>query len=151
MVSERGQSEAYSAPSVRRRSLRWALIAAIVAVLTATGCLVGLLVSRNAQTRTLLAQAEAVRTAAYAVALDCIADSQPFADQRGPFGFAPQVREEILALCGGEGELYLLQIDESGYNVEQFLYVQDGFAVHFRNNPDGLDHFTVMRYEEALP
>lgn len=82
----------------------------------------------RAQARIVLTRSKAVELAAITVAMEHYTQNRAFNDQTQPYGFAEGVIEEIRALAGCDGEIYLIQWDEREFRPLKLMYIEDGYT-----------------------
>ncbi len=113
-----------------RHGLTVLCILLLVVVLLAPGALELLY---RADARTALRNARSIRIALQVTATEKYGAGAPFADAAKQGGVAEGVYEDVLFLSKAPGEFWILKTDETGYEVEAFLYQENEYTVWYHS------------------
>lgn len=94
-----------------------------------------LLILRRADAQVALGNAKSLRLALEMAALECYASDKPFADASCEGGVAGEVLTRALTDSKAPGDFWILQTDESGYELRRFLYQEGDFTVLYQKEP----------------
>ena len=128
-----------TSPTPKISKHRWAVfcltvLTILLAVLTAA--IPGiLLILRRADAQVALGNAKSLRLALEMAALECYASDKPFADASCEGGVAGEVLTQALTDSKAPGDFWILQTDESGYELRRFLYQEGDFTVLYQKEP----------------
>lgn len=94
-----------------------------------------LLLMRRADAQVALGNAKSLRIALQVAARETYAADFPFCDTSGHGGVTEEVWQQVLMDSKVPGEFWVLQTDESGYEVTRFLYQEGDFTVIYTKEP----------------
>ena len=118
---------------------RWAVCILTVLTITLavlTAAIPGILIMlRRADAQVALGNAKSLRLALEMAALECYASDRPFADASCEGGVAGEVLTRVLTDSKAPGDFWVLQTDESGYELRRFLYQEGDFTVMYQKEP----------------
>lgn len=102
------------------------LVAAIPGALT---------IMRRADAQVALGNAKSLRLALDTASMETYASGKSFRDISANGGVTEDVWREVLMNSKVPGDFWLLQTDESGYEVQRFLYREGDFSVVYCKKP----------------
>lgn len=125
----------YNEKSTNRRHIRvLSVIVLILAVVTVS--IPGMLtVMRRADAQVALGNAKSLRLALQVASTDAYAAGKPFGDVTRTGGVAEEAWRQVITDSKVPGDFWVLQTDESGYDVLRFLYREGDFAVSYTKEP----------------
>lgn len=118
----------------RRIRFTLTVVTLLLAVLTA-GIPGALALMRRADAQTALGNAKSLRIALQAASTKCYAAGRPFCDRSCEGGVTEAVWREVLTDSRVPGDFWVLQTDESGYEVLRFYYREGNFTVLYCREP----------------
>lgn len=89
----------------------------------------------RADSQVALGHAKSVRTAIQVTGMEWYGGDKTFCDASSKGGVAEGLYEEILMLSKAPGDFQVVETDESGYQVQQFIYREGEFTVWFQAEP----------------
>lgn len=110
------------------------VITILLAILVA-GIPGALTIMRRADAQVALGNAKSLRIALAAASTRCYAAGRPFADSSCEGGVTEDVWREVLTDSKVPGDFYVLQTDQSGYEVLRFSYQEGDFTVLYCKEP----------------
>lgn len=111
-----------------------AVLVLILAILTAS--IPGVLtLMRRADAQVALGNAKSLRIALQVASTECYAAGRPFCDRTAEGGVTAEVWQQVLMDSKAPGDFWVLQTDESGYEVRRFLYQEGDFTVRYCKEP----------------
>lgn len=111
-----------------------AVLVLILAILTAS--VPGVLtLMRRADAQVALGNAKSLRIALQVASTECYAAGRPFCDRTAEGGVTAEVWQQVLMDSKAPGDFWVLQTDESGYEVRRFLYQEGDFTVRYCKEP----------------
>ena len=113
-------------------ALRAVIILVVAVVLITASCLGAVWFVRQSTARTVLYRAKLTRLSAWSVSAERYGKAQPFSDHTGEGGFAGGVLDQVRELSGCEGAVRLLRTGESGYEIQELAYTENGFTAVYR-------------------
>lgn len=121
-------------PTTTRLTRILSILVLLLAILTAAipGALT---LMRRADAQVALGNAKSLRMALQVAATECYAAGRPFQDSSGEGGVTEAVWTKVLMDSKVPGTFWVMQTDESGYEVERFLYQEGDFTVTYHKSP----------------
>lgn len=111
-----------------------AVLVLILTILTAS--IPGVLtLMRRADAQVALGNAKSLRIALQVASTECYAAGRPFCDRTAEGGVTAEVWQQVLMDSKAPGDFWVLQTDESGYEVRRFLYQEGDFTVRYCKEP----------------
>ncbi|WP_304965420.1 hypothetical protein [uncultured Oscillibacter sp.] len=111
-----------------------AVLVLFLAILTAS--IPGVLtLMRRADAQVALGNAKSLRIALQVASTECYAAGRPFCDRTAEGGVTAEVWQQVLMDSKAPGDFWVLQTDESGYEVRRFLYQEGDFTVRYCKEP----------------
>lgn len=89
----------------------------------------------RADSQVALGHAKSVRMAFQVAGTETYGENQMFCDITRPGGVTESVYKEVLALSKAPGDFWVLQTDETGYKVLQFVYREGEYTVWYQADP----------------
>lgn len=108
-----------------------------------------LLLLRRADAQVALGNAKSLRIALQVAARENYAADFPFCDTSGYGGVTKEVWQRVLMDSKVPGEFWVLQTDESGYEVTRFLYQEGDFTVIYTKEPLKYEVYYQQSYIET--
>ena len=110
------------------------LLVILLAVLTAS--VPGILtIMRRADAQVALGNAKSLRIALQAASTEAYGSGRSFRSLSGTGGVTEEVWREVLLRSKAPGDFWVLQTDESGYEVMRFVYQEGDFTVTYCKEP----------------
>ena len=113
------------------------LLTAAVLVLAALVAAIpgALAIMRRADAQVALGNAKSLRDALQVASTEAYGAGRPFGDVTARGGVAGEVWQAVLMDSKVPGDFWILQTDESGYEVERFVYQEGDFTVSYCKEP----------------
>ncbi len=113
------------------------LLTAAVLVLAALVAAIpgALAIMRRADAQVALGNAKSLRVALQVASTEAYGAGRPFGDVTARGGVAGEVWQAVLMDSKVPGDFWILQTDESGYEVERFVYQEGDFTVSYCKEP----------------
>ena len=128
------------------RRIRMVLITLAMLLLVIVTVIPGVLrLMYRADSQSALGHAKSVRIAIRVTAVEQYGMDKAFCDISQTGGVAEGLYEKILTLSKAPGEFWVLQTDDTGYEVESFLYQEGEYTVWYQANPS-----TYKVYHESI-
>lgn len=108
-----------------------------------------LLLLRRADAQVALGNAKSLRIALQVAARENYAADFPFCDASAYGGVTEEVWQQVLMDSKVPGEFWVLQTDESGYEVTRFLYQEGDFTVIYTKEPLKYEVYYQQAYIET--
>lgn len=108
-----------------------------------------LLLLRRADAQVALGNAKSLRIALQVAARETYAADFPFCDASAYGGVTEEVWQQVLMDSKVPGEFWVLQTDESGYEVTRFLYQEGDFTVIYTKEPLKYEVYYQQAYIET--
>ncbi len=89
----------------------------------------------RADSQVALGHAKSVRMAFQVAGTETYGENQMFCDITRSGGVTESVYKEVLALSKAPGDFWVLQTDETGYKVLQFVYREGEYTVWYQADP----------------
>ena len=125
----------YSDKSFHRRLTR-VLSAAVLILAIVTASVPGILaVMRRADAQVALGNAKSLRLALQTASSEAYAAGKPFGDASQTGGVTGEAWRQVITDSRIPGDFWVLQTDESGYEVLRFLYQEGDFTVSYTREP----------------
>lgn len=143
---EQSKSDSQS-KSAKRELLTKLLTAAIIILMVLTAVVPGALrLLYRADSQVALGNAKLLKTTLMAVSKEAYGADRKFGDLTGEGGLSEKLYREVLVLSKVPGDFQVLQTDESGYEVQSFLYKEGDIAVYYRSDPGDYEVYHLETY-----
>lgn len=120
--------------TINRLNRTLSVLVLFLAILTAS--IPGVLtLMRRADAQVALGNAKSLRIALQVASTECYAAGRPFCDRTAEGGVTAEVWQQVLMDSKAPGDFWVLQTDESGYEVRRFLYQEGDFTVRYCKEP----------------
>lgn len=120
-------------PKTKYRWIRSALNVLLILLLTIVLIIPGVLrLIYRADSQVALGNAKSVRVAFQVIGTEAYGSNGPFGDVSHKGGVADGLYDEIIKLSKAPGEFWVLQTDETGYQVLRFLYQEGEYTVWYQ-------------------
>lgn len=106
------------------------ILAVLVAAVPGT-----LVIMRRADAQVALGNAKSLRVALQVASTEAYGAGRPFGDVTARGGVTEEVWQAVLMDSKVPGDFWILQTDESGYEVERFMYQEGDFTVSYCKEP----------------
>ena len=106
------------------------ILAVLVAAVPGT-----LVIMRRADAQVALGNAKSLRVALQVASTEAYGAGRPFGDVTARGGVAGEVWQAVLMDSKVPGDFWVLQTDESGYDVVRFVYQERDFTVSYCKEP----------------
>lgn len=118
-----------------KRTVR--ILSAIIFILAlVTASVPGILaIMRRADAQVALGNAKSLRMALQAASVEAYGTGHFFCDASGEGGVTEEVWKKVITDSKVPGDFWVLQTDESGYEVQQFCYREGDFLVYYCSEP----------------
>lgn len=135
MPSTLSNDQNYKEKSKSRYLIRaLSVIVLILAIVTAS--VPGILaIMRRADAQVALGNAKSLRLALQVASTEAYAAGRPFGDAAQTGGIAGESWRKVITDSKIPGDFWVLQTDESGYEVLRFLYQEGNFTVSYIKEP----------------
>ncbi len=101
----------------------------------------------RADAQVALGNAKLVRTALEMTALEAYAEDEPLCDPASGSGITKEAYRNVVMTSKAPGDFWVVQVDQSGYQVLQFFYREGEYLVLCRTNPVS---YEVVRAETYI-
>ena len=119
-----------------QRRIQYGLSAAAVLLAVFVAVRPGVLyMMRRADAQVALGNAKSLRLALQVAGTEVYAAGQPFCDGTKENGLSRENWTKVLMDSKAPGDFWILQTDESGYEVRRFLYQEGDFSVLYQKEP----------------
>ncbi len=115
---------------IRILSLMVLILAIVTAAIPST-----LAIMRRADAQVALGNAKSLRMALQVASTEAYAAGAPFSDASQIGGVTEEVWRKVIVDSKVPGDFWVLQTDESGYEVLRFLYQEGDFTVSYSKEP----------------
>lgn len=105
-----------------------------------------LLLMRRADAQVALGNAKSLRIALQVAARESYALDTPFCDNSGKAGVTEDVWQRVITDSKVPGDFWVLQMDESGFEVQRFLYQEGDFTVIYCKEPLSYEVYYQQAY-----
>ena len=120
----------------KNRSLMRALSLIVLILAIVTASVPGVLtIMRRADAQVALGNAKSLRLALQAASTEAYAAGKTFGDPSKTGGIAEESWRKVIMDSKVPGDFWVLQTDESGYEVLRFLYQEGDFTVSYTKEP----------------
>ena len=135
MPNTLSNDQKYKEKSKNRYLIRaLSVIVLILAIVTAS--IPGILaIMRRADAQVALGNAKSLRLALQVASTEAYAAGRPFGDAAQTGGIAGESWRKVITDSKIPGDFWVLQTDESGYEVLRFLYQEGNFTVSYIKEP----------------
>lgn len=89
----------------------------------------------RADAQVALGHAKSVRLALQVTGKEGYGNNSTFCDASQPGGVTDNVWQDVMELSKVPGDFWVLQTEEDGYTVKQFIYQEDEFTVWYQSDP----------------
>lgn len=122
--------------STNQKRLRYGLCVLVILLAVFVGALPGILhMMRRADAQVALGNAKSLRLALQVAGTEAYAAGQPFCDAAKESGLVKDAWTKVLTDSKVPGDFWILQTDESGYEIRRFLYQEGDFSVMYQKEP----------------
>ena len=130
------------------RWIRSALNVLLILLLTIVLIIPGVLrILYRADAQVALGHAKSVRLALQITGTEGYGRNSAFCDASHEGGVTESVWKDVLTLSKVPGDFWVLQVEEDGYTVKQFVYQEGEFTVWYQSNPVS---YTVYHNETMI-
>lgn len=105
-----------------------------------------LYIMRRADAQVALGNAKSLRMALDAAATECYGSGKTFCDTSVLGGVTEEVWRQVITDSKIPGDFWILQMDESGYEVQSFYYQEGDFSVTFCREPVSYEVFYQQNF-----
>lgn len=135
MPNTLSKEQSYKEKSKNRYLIRMlSVIVLILAIVTAS--IPGILaIMRRADAQVALGNAKSLRLALQVASTEAYAAGNPFGDATQMGGITEESWRKVITDSRIPGDFWVLQTDESGYDVLRFLYQEGDFTVSYSKEP----------------
>lgn len=135
MSNEQPTNISYTKKSQSQRITRF-LTAVVLVLAVLVAAVPGILtIMRRADAQVALGNAKSLRIALQVAATEAYGAGRPFRDVTARGGVTEEVWQSVLMDSKVPGDFWVLQTDESGYEVVRFLYQEGDFTVSYCKEP----------------
>lgn len=117
------------------RIIRYLSILVLILVVLTAAIPGTLMIMRRADAQVALGNAKSLRIALDVASTEAYGAGKPFRDSSLEGGVAEEVWRKVLMDSKAPGDFWVLQTDESGYEVLRFLYQEGDFMVSYCKEP----------------
>lgn len=136
MASELPTNDSYAVKSKNRRITRFLSVLVIVLAVLTAAIPGALAIMRRADAQVALGNAKSLRVALQVASKEAYGEGRPFRDGAAPGGVTGEIWRSVLTNSRVPGDFWVLQTDESGYEVVRFIYWEGDFTVSYcRDSP----------------
>ena len=124
------------------------LLTILVIILTAVVAAIpgALLLMRRADAQVALGNAKSLRIALQVAARESYALDAPFCDSSCRAGVTAEVWQRVITDSKVPGDFWVLQMDDSGFEVQRFLYQEGDFTVVYCKDPLSYEVYYQQAY-----
>lgn len=135
MTNEQPSNTSHAQKANSKRITRF-LTVAVLALAALVAAVPGtLVIMRRADAQVALGNAKSLRVALQVASTEAYGAGRPFGDVTARGGVAEEVWQAVLMDSKVPGDFWILQTDESGYDVERFVYQEGDFTVSYCKEP----------------
>lgn len=129
-------SDATQSEKIKYRTLTHVLFVVVLILAIVTASVPGVLaIMRRADAQVALGNAKSLRLALQAASTEAYAAGRPFGDASQNGGVTEEAWRQVIMDSRIPGDFWVLQTDESGYEVFRFLYQEGDFTVSYTKDP----------------
>lgn len=133
--------------STNQKRLRYGLCVLVILLAVFVGALPGILhMMRRADAQVALGNAKSLRLALQVAGTEAYAAGQPFCDAAKESGLVKDAWTKVLTDSKVPGDFWILQTDESGYEIRRFLYQEGDFSVMYQKEPLAYEVYYQQSY-----
>lgn len=133
---------------MKYRWLRMALNILVVTLLVIVLLIPGVLrLMYRADSQVALGNAKSVRMAFQVIGSELYGSNETFGDASQKGGIREGLYEEVIRLSKAPGEFWVLQTDETGYQIQKFIYVEGEYTIWYQ--ADAPSSYTVY-HEDVM-
>lgn len=146
MPNDQPTNQTYNQTVKARRAVKFlSVLVLVLAVLTAAvpGTLT---IMRRADAQVALGNAKSLRIALQVASTEAYGAGRPFRDPSLEGGVTEEVWRKALMDSKAPGDFWVLQTDESGYEVLRFLYREGDFTVSYCKEPLSYEVYYQQSY-----
>ncbi len=135
MTNEQPSNTSHAQKANSKRITRF-LTVAVLALAALVAAVPGtLVIMRRADAQVALGNAKSLRVALQVASTEAYGAGRPFGDVTARGGVTEEVWQAVLMDSKVPGDFWILQTDESGYEVERFMYQEGDFTVSYCKEP----------------
>ena len=135
MSNEQPTNTSYTKKSKSKHIIRFLTITVLVLAVLVAAVPGTLVIMRRADAQVALGNAKSLRVALQVASTEAYGAGRPFGDVTARGGVAEEVWQAVLMDSKVPGDFWILQTDESGYEVERFMYQEGDFTVSYCKEP----------------
>ena len=135
MSNEQPTNTSYTKKSKSKHIIRFLTITVLVLAVLVAAVPGTLVIMRRADAQVALGNAKSLRVALQVASTEAYGAGRPFGDVTARGGVAEEVWQAVLMDSKVPGDFWILQTDESGYEVERFVYQEGDFTVSYCKEP----------------
>lgn len=146
MIQEKDQNNQLT--QTKYRLIRTGVVVLTFILLLAVAIIPGVLrILYRADAQVALGHAKSVRLALQITGTEEYGRNGIFCDASHEGGVTESVWKDVLTLSKAPGDFWVLQVEEDGYTVKQFVYQEGEFTVWYQSNPVS---YTVYHNETMI-
>ena len=135
MSNEQPTNTSYTKKSKSKHIIRFLTITVLVLAVLVAAVPGTLVIMRRADAQVALGNAKSLRVALQVASTEAYGAGRPFGDVTARGGVTEEVWQAVLMDSKVPGDFWILQTDESGYEVERFVYQEGDFTVSYCKEP----------------
>lgn len=144
----REQDKDIKLTQTKYRLIRTGVVVLTFILLLAVAIVPGVLrILYRADAQVALGHAKSVRLALHITGTEGYGRNSAFCDASHEGGVTESVWKDVLTLSKAPGDFWVLQVEEDGYTVKQFVYREGEFTVWYQSNPVS---YTVYHNETMI-
>ena len=135
MSNEQPTNTSYTKKSKSKHIIRFLTITVLVLAVLVAAVPGTLVIMRRADAQVALGNAKSLRVALQVASTEAYGAGRPFGDVTARGGVTEEVWQAVLMDSKVPGDFWILQTDESGYEVERFMYQEGDLTVSYCKEP----------------
>ena len=152
MSNEQPTNTSYTKKSKSKHIIRFLTITVLVLAVLVAAVPGTLVIMRRADAQVALGNAKSLRVALQVASTEAYGAGRPFGDVTARGGVTEEVWQAVLMDSKVPGDFWILQTDESGYEVERFMYQEGDFTVSYCKEPLTYEvHYRQMYIQTSAP
>ena len=152
MLNEEQSNTSYAKKANSKHIIRFLTITVLVLAVLVAAVPSTLVIMRRADAQVALGNAKSLRVALQVASTEAYGAGRPFGDVTARGGVAEEVWQAVLMDSKVPGDFWILQTDESGYEVERFVYQEGDFTVSYCKEPLTYEvHYRQMYIQTSAP
>lgn len=130
------QQQSKNSTQTKYRWLKFGVYTLVIILLAIVLVIPGALrLMYRADAQVALGHAKSVRLALQVTGKEGYGNNSTFCDASQPGGVTDNVWQNVMELSKVPGDFWVLQTEEDGYTVKQFIYQEDEFTVWYQSDP----------------